>query len=122
MSSRAPQSEINPYESAREAAEQVGPPPSRGSLFIIFLTVFIDLLGFGMVLPLLPIYAKQFGSEYRKDELGVIIGLLMCSFCSLRLGAGSRTASDGDRCCWSVCWARPSSMPCSAWRPCSKVS
>ena len=35
-------------------------PTHHGSLLVIFLTVFVDLLGFGMVLPLLPIYAKQF--------------------------------------------------------------
>jgi DHA1 family tetracycline resistance protein-like MFS transporter len=52
----------------------------KASLFIIFLTVFIDLLGFGMVLPLLPIYAKQFGHQFSKDELGIIIGVLMASF------------------------------------------
>ncbi len=34
--------------------------PRKGSLAVIFLTVFIDLLGFGLVLPLLPIYAEQF--------------------------------------------------------------
>ena len=50
--------------------------PKRGSLLVIFLTVFIDLLGFGMVLPLLPIYAKQFGH----DESGATLGLLMASF------------------------------------------
>ena len=50
--------------------------PKRGSLLVIFLTVFIDLLGFGMVLPLLPIYAKQFGT----DESGITLGLLMASF------------------------------------------
>jgi len=32
----------------------------RSALTIIFLTVFIDLLGFGIVLPLLPYYATQF--------------------------------------------------------------
>ena len=47
---------------------------SRASLFTIFLTVFIDLLGFGMVLPLLPIYAKQFNAS------GLEIGLLLSSF------------------------------------------
>ena len=49
---------------------------SKGSLLVIFLTVFIDLLGFGMVLPLLPIYAKQFGT----GESGILLGLLMASF------------------------------------------
>ena len=54
-------------------------PPSRGSLVVIFLTVFIDLLGFGMVLPLLPIYATSFGVK----EAGWEIGLLMSSFSAM---------------------------------------
>ncbi len=53
--------------------------PSKGSLFIVFLTVFIDLLGFGMVLPLLPLYARQFSV----DESGWTIGLLMASFSAM---------------------------------------
>jgi len=69
-----------PYKPAGSAAvEYVGPPPSRGSLLVIFLTVFIDLLGFGMVLPLLPIYAKSFGVE----QGGWEIGLLMASFSAM---------------------------------------
>ncbi|MDP7019761.1 MAG: MFS transporter [Pirellulaceae bacterium] len=47
-----------------------------GSLGVIFLTVFIDLLGFGMVLPLLPLYAQQFSA----DQAGWQLGLLMASF------------------------------------------
>ena len=35
----------------------------KPSLLIIFLTVFIDLIGFGLILPLLPIYAKELGSS-----------------------------------------------------------
>ena len=54
--------------------------PRHGSLLVIFLTVFIDLLGFGMVLPLLPIYAKQFAT----DESGVSLGLLMASFSAMQ--------------------------------------
>ncbi len=38
--------------------------PQHGSLFVIFLTVFIDLLGFGIVLPLLPIYGEQFATQH----------------------------------------------------------
>jgi len=34
--------------------------PQRSALTIIFVTVFVDLLGFGIVLPLLPYYAHQF--------------------------------------------------------------
>ncbi len=34
----------------------------KPSVLIIFLTVFIDLIGFGIVIPLLPIYAKIFSA------------------------------------------------------------
>jgi MFS family permease len=55
-------------------------PATRGSLLVIFLTVFIDLLGFAMVLPLLPIYAKQF----QADQSGLIVGTLMASFSAMQ--------------------------------------
>ncbi|GAB4151211.1 MAG: tetracycline resistance MFS efflux pump [Planctomycetaceae bacterium] len=54
--------------------------PTKGSLLAVFLTVFIDLLGFGIVLPLLPIYAVQF----TLDETGMVIGLLMASFSAMQ--------------------------------------
>ncbi|QGJ71000.1 Tetracycline resistance MFS efflux pump [Planctomycetales bacterium 10988] len=50
------------------------------ALLVIFLTVFIDLIGFGMVLPLLPLYAEQFGT----DESGLVLGLLMSSFSAMQ--------------------------------------
>src|SRR6266403_382227 len=60
------------------------PEPRRGSLLVIFLTVFIDLLGFGMVLPLLPIYgqtfAEQYGLEEESVQIGILIGILMSIF------------------------------------------
>src|SRR6478735_4687891 len=34
----------------------------KSPLGIIFLTIAIDLIGFGMVVPLLPLYAQQFGA------------------------------------------------------------
>src|SRR6185436_1800137 len=46
----------------------------KPSLLIIFLTVFIDLIGFGIVLPLLPIFSKDFGAH------GFVIGLIMASY------------------------------------------
>lgn len=55
--------------------------PHKGSLLVIFLTVFIDLLGFGMVLPLLPIYADQFPSI---DSSGWMLGALMASFSAMQ--------------------------------------
>lgn len=51
---------------------------SRAPLLIIFITVFIDLLGFGIVLPLLPRYAKSFQAS------GPTLGLLMASFSAMQ--------------------------------------
>jgi MFS family permease len=60
--------------------------PHRGSLLVIFLTVFIDLLGFGIVLPLLPIYAKEFAQQHSLTDAqtGWVIGLLMASFSAMQ--------------------------------------
>jgi DHA1 family tetracycline resistance protein-like MFS transporter len=48
--------------------------PARGGgrspLLFVFLTVFIDLLGFGIVIPLLPIYSKAFDAS--ELELGLL--------------------------------------------------
>ena len=45
----------------------------RSALGIVYLTVFVDLVGFGIILPLLPYYAESFGAKgYRvgsADEL-----------------------------------------------------
>ena len=46
----------------------------KPSLLVIFLTVFIDLVGFGIVLPLLPTY----GEEYNAG--GFMIGVIIASF------------------------------------------
>jgi DHA1 family tetracycline resistance protein-like MFS transporter len=43
-------------------------------LLIIFITVFIDLLGFGIIIPLLPFYAEHFGAS------ALMVGLLSTSF------------------------------------------
>jgi MFS family permease len=60
--------------------------PHRGSLVVIFLTVFIDLLGFGIVLPLLPVYGEQFATEhgYTTAQAGWLVGLLMASFSAMQ--------------------------------------
>jgi DHA1 family tetracycline resistance protein-like MFS transporter len=60
--------------------------PGRGSLLIIFLTVFIDLLGFGIVLPLLPVYGKQFAADHGLSaaQVGWTVGLLMSVFSAMQ--------------------------------------
>jgi MFS family permease len=100
---------------AEVAAASLPPPPepahaprsNRSALFIVFLVVFIDLLGFGIILPLLPRYADTYldrlfpvkkegasdqpsgsGAQSPKKQkaaeanprAGLILGLLMSSF------------------------------------------
>jgi DHA1 family tetracycline resistance protein-like MFS transporter len=50
----------------------------RSPLLFVFLTVFIDLLGFGIVLPLLPVYSKAYGAS----ELS--LGLLFSCFSGMQ--------------------------------------
>jgi MFS family permease len=55
----------------------------RGPLFFIFLTIFLDLLGAGMILPLLPYYVKlieQGDSLWIMANLALIVGMLTASF------------------------------------------
>jgi DHA1 family tetracycline resistance protein-like MFS transporter len=46
----------------------------KPSLLIVWLTVFIDLIGFGIVVPLVPVFAKRF------DASSYTIGLVLASF------------------------------------------
>ncbi len=46
----------------------------RSPVYIVLLTVFIDLLGFGIIIPLLPFYAEHFGAT------PVVIGLLTAAY------------------------------------------
>ncbi|HVR44321.1 MAG TPA: MFS transporter [Thermoanaerobaculia bacterium] len=48
-------------------------PLKRASLLVLFLTIFIDLLGFGIVIPLLPYYARQFGGS--GTWVGIVVGV-----------------------------------------------
>lgn len=61
----------------------------RSALLIVFLVVVIDLLGFGIVLPLLPLFAKSyvgaiFPGNSEGGTGGAIIGLLMASFSAMQ--------------------------------------
>lgn len=50
-------------------------------LVIIFLTVFIDLLGFGIIIPLLPFYAESFGANaFTVGMLSTVYSLMQFFF------------------------------------------
>ena len=50
----------------------------RPSILIIFLTVFIDLVGFGIVVPLVPVFSRHYGAS------GLVIGVIIASFSAMQ--------------------------------------
>ncbi len=44
---------------------------SRSPLVIIFITIFIDLVGFGIVIPVLPLYAERYGAS--ESTVGILV-------------------------------------------------
>jgi MFS family permease len=52
---------------------------SKGKLWILMITAFIDMVGVLMVIPLLPFYAKTLGAG------GLVVGLLISSFSMAQL-------------------------------------
>src|SRR5204862_5554996 len=50
----------------------------RPSVLVIFLTVFIDLIGFGIVVPLVPVFSKHYGAS------GLVIGAIGASFSAMQ--------------------------------------
>jgi DHA1 family tetracycline resistance protein-like MFS transporter len=64
--------------SAEDDAGSEDTPPSVGNqrraLFTVFGIVFVDLVGFGILVPIIPLYAEAFGaSEF-------VVGLLLASY------------------------------------------
>src|SRR5437773_11395651 len=60
-------------------------------LRVIFLTVFVNLVGFGIIIPLLPFYAQTFGAS------PFVIGLLFASFSISQLFAAPVLGDLSDR-------------------------
>lgn len=64
-------------------------PGSKRAIGIVFLVVFIDLLGFGIVLPLLPVFGEGYVAQMApggKESWagGAILGLLMATFSAMQ--------------------------------------
>jgi MFS transporter, DHA1 family, tetracycline resistance protein len=72
-------------------SDQPGTQPPKGALGIIFLIVFMDLLGFGIIIPLLPLYAK----DYQASALDV--GLLFSIYSACQFVAAPILGAISDR-------------------------
>jgi hypothetical protein len=75
------------------------PNRRRSTLLILFSVVVVDLIGFGIVVPVLPFYAREYGAS--ATTLGFLVSWSWPtpppSSCALRCGGGSRIALDGGR-------------------------
>jgi MFS transporter, DHA1 family, tetracycline resistance protein len=60
-------------------------------LLVIFLTIFVNLVGFGIIIPLLPFYAEKFGAS------PLVIGLLFGIYSLCQLAASPALGDLSDR-------------------------
>jgi DHA1 family tetracycline resistance protein-like MFS transporter len=60
-------------------------------LLVIFLTIFVNLVGFGIIIPLLPFYAETFGAS------PLTIGMLFAVFSACQLVASPALGDLSDR-------------------------
>ena len=66
-------------------------PAHRSRLGVIFVTVVIDLIGFGIIMPILPVYAQRFGAQ------GIGYGALVFVFSGMQFVATALLGRLSDR-------------------------
>ena len=70
---------MNPEKTTAETAEKIEGAGAEkfftAPLVIIFITVFIDLIGFGMVIPILPFYANTEPFNATPVEIGFLVSI-----------------------------------------------
>jgi len=64
---------------------------NRRPLLVIFLTILVNLVGFGIIIPLLPFYAEKFGAS------PLVIGLLFGIYSLCQLAASPALGDLSDR-------------------------
>lgn len=65
--------------------------PARAALVIVFVTVFLDLLGFGIILPFLPYFTATLGGQ------GLEMGILLSSYSLAQLVGAAVLGRLSDR-------------------------
>ena len=94
LRNRRPAREPRPRAGARQqgrARREVAHHPVTRPLLVIFLTIFVNLIGFGIIIPLLPFYAETFGAS------PIVIGLLFAVFSICQLIAAPMLGDWSDR-------------------------
>src|SRR5437764_9898846 len=62
-----------PPTANRQLSSTIRAAVRKTSLLVLFLTVFIDLIGFGMVIPFLAYYAREYGANGM--TVGAVVGI-----------------------------------------------
>ncbi len=75
----------------RPALETPDGPRSRSPLLFLFITVFVDMVGYGIVVPLLPFYAGEFASS------ALLVGLLGSLYAGMQFIGGPFLGGLSDR-------------------------
>jgi MFS family permease len=66
-------------------------PSTDRSLLILFSVIVLDLIGFGVVVPILPFYAEQYGAS------ATVLGLLLTSYSAMQFAFSSLWGRLSDR-------------------------
>src|SRR2546430_6618637 len=66
-------------------------PAARARVAVIFFTVLIDLIGFGIIIPILPYYAQRLGAS------GFGLGALLGVFSAMQFVATAFLGRTSDR-------------------------
>src|SRR4051812_22981279 len=66
-------------------------PKDAGKLIVLMVTAFVDMVGIFIILPVMPLYAKNLGAN------GFIVGLLVSSFAMAQLLSAPAWGRFSDR-------------------------
>lgn len=75
----------------RVALEASEATRGRSPLLFLFITVFVDMIGYGIVVPLLPFYAREFASS------ALLVGLLGSLYAGMQFVGGPFLGGLSDR-------------------------
>ena len=72
-------------------------PFRRPEFAFILVAVFLDLLGYGMVMPLLPLYAQRLAVEGAQIDAAAYAGVLAAAYAGMQLISGPTLGALSDR-------------------------
>ncbi len=78
--------------------EKVKKRDGSGSLGILWFTIFLDLLGFGIIIPILPVVAKEYAVKANWGiEPDIMVGIVVMAFSLMQLLFSPATGNISDR-------------------------